>query len=87
MKLHDGPVWEALGRPDGSGWDFSHAFGWRTPFYMYLKNRDFARNAGDELSDAGDAYRRIELRTVPAAIVAWLLLSAALSEVIARTLA
>jgi hypothetical protein len=87
MRLHDPGSWETLGRPDGSGWDFTHASGWRTPFDMYLKKRDYNRAGAPELSEAGDAYRRIEFQTVPAALVGWLVLSVAVSELVARALA
>jgi hypothetical protein len=87
MRLHDPGSWEMLGRPDGSGWDFTHASGWRTPFDMYLKKREYDRAGAPELSAAGDAYRRFEFRTGPAAIVCWLALSVAVSELVARALA
>ena len=85
IRLHDPKAWEMLGRPDGSGWDLTH--GWRTPFHMYLKNREYSRIGTHELSAAGDAYRRLYFRIGPAALVAWLVTSVAVSELVSRALA
>jgi hypothetical protein len=87
MRVHDPKSWESLGRPDGSGSDLTHAYGWRTPLYTYVKNREYNRLGAPELSAAGDAYRRLELRVAPTALAAWMVVAVAVSELVARALA